>query len=919
MSQTPWSKIAQRMASIGLLPIPTRKSKESLIKWRDVSLSTLTPQYFSTFDDSKCGGIAIVAGPKSGGLECIDVDSRNDLDGSLYDTIVNAIVDYSPALYDRLTIVSTPSGGYHILYRTNINRRNLKLARRLSTEQELEEARAERKAEGKDYENITPYPIVLIETRGDGGYFLGWPSPGYTFIKGNYGTIMEITDDDSNVLMDICTSLDQLPNDGYRSSVNKPKSNAVVNTPSGITEDAPTSVIPDKVQRSASKKYHITPWEDYIRKADVVGYLEKAGWRIVRSIPSPDDGRMVVYLKRPGVSDKDVSATYNHVPGKVFCFSTSTRLPDNKPLNAFDVYLWNEHGGSIKNAVEELEKDGYGVRKGPEPTDTIKQQVLPTSKENRALQVAINQHKDMMRGDHLETWWVVELIEKKNGDIVKKINIKQYKYAKWLEDKGVRCKPEGEALSWILIEGVICRQASKKDILDLTMAYIKTLPNRFDFIDRDDFEEQFVRGMDTYLSDMRIGIVMKFDDSMIMRDEKECSYVAFKNGVLKVNKYGEELLPFSKFHRLIWKNQIKPHNYDIVKSDQDRNNIIESHPFNKFLYNIAGRQDDRHAGLKQLLGYCLSTYKDPSVPAAVILCDSKVSDRSEGGTGKGVLVKALSHIRSTVYEDGKMANKRNQSEFRFSRVTNDSEILHLADVEKGFDFEAMFSLLTEGMPINRKFKAEEFIPYERSPKLVISTNYTVGGRGSSHDRRRVEFELADHYNARRTPFLDFGHHFFDGWGDEQWSGFYAIMSQCIKLYLQNGIPSFIGINIELRKFKDETSSDFLSWFITKFGSKDEIANHGPRVTGKLHFGMLYAEYLGFSGLERSETRPNKFKSFMSSGCSYVGLEMQEISEKRPNGGDHERFLLISMPGTNPVEHVAKTKAAPSTQQTGMFE
>jgi hypothetical protein len=648
--------------------------------------------------------------------------------------------------------------------------------------------------------------------------------------------------------------------------------------------------------------------------------LEDAGWRIVRTIPSPDDGRLVVYLKRPGVSDKDVSATFNHVPGKVFCFSTSTRLPDNKPLNAFDVFLHDKHSGNIKLAVEDLERMGYGVRRSP-VSEASKSTPLPTSKESKAISIALQRNEQMIRGEHLEVWWTVMLTEKKNGDVAKVINIHQYKFVKWLESKGLRCKIEGESVFLILVDGMLCRDISKKEVADLVNDYIYTLPNRFDFIDREDLREHFMKGVHVYLSDIRISMVKAFDYDDLIRDDKEASYIPFENGVLKISKHGESIVPFRLFHKLVWKDAIKKHKYEVPEGDEDRMNTINQHPFNMFLYNISGREQDRLDNLKQLLGYCMVTYKDPSIPAAVILCDSKVSERSEGGTGKGILVKALSYIRSTVYEDGKIANKKNQSEFRFSRVTDSTEILHLADVEKGFDFEAMFSLLTEGMPINRKYRAEEFIPYEKSPKLVISTNYTVGGRGSSHDRRRVEFELADHYNARRTPYSDFGHHFFDGWNTQQWNGFYVIMAQCIKMYMQNGMPKFIGINIDLRKFKDETSSDFLAWFTTKFGSRDEIMQYGPRTSGRFHFGMLYSEYLGFSGLERSETRPNRFKNFVASGCSFVGLEMQEVSEKRAQSSEYERYLHITLPGSGPTDHtegeVARRAMRDSVSQSAL--
>lgn len=215
----------------------------------------------------------------------------------------------------------------------------------------------------------------------------------------------------------------------------------------------------------------------------------------------------------------------------------------------------------------------------------------------------------------------------------------------------------------------------------------------------------------------------------------------------------------------------------------------------------------------------------------------------------------------------------------------------------------MFTLLTEGIPIRKLFKDEVFIPYEDSPKVVISTNFTVAGRGSSHDRRKVEFELADVFSATYTPMDRFkGKAFFDGWDEEEWIGFFGVMIKCLRLYIQYGTPKFEGRNIELRKFIDESSTEFSNWFFDIYGTKEEvIAGNGIKDEryATRSFTDLYQEFLNFAGLERHEARPKKFKQMLDSGCKYVGLELKEETRQGKNG--NERFLIF----TDPKQKVKK--------------
>ena len=83
-------------------------------------------------------------------------------------------------------VVQTKSGGYHVYYRCEQIEGNMKLANRPATPEEIK---------------ATPHlkEVVLIETRGEGGYVIAPPTDGYT--KVNEFKLKVITIDERDTLL----------------------------------------------------------------------------------------------------------------------------------------------------------------------------------------------------------------------------------------------------------------------------------------------------------------------------------------------------------------------------------------------------------------------------------------------------------------------------------------------------------------------------------------------------------------------------------------------------------------------------------------------------------------------------------------------------------------------------------------------
>jgi len=205
----------------------------------------------------------------------------------------------------------------------------------------------------------------------------------------------------------------------------------------------------------------------------------------------------------------------------------------------------------------------------------------------------------------------------------------------------------------------------------------------------------------------------------------------------------------------------------------------------------------------------LHGWKNLAYCPAVILNDEVITDNPEGGTGKGLFMNALSHMKKLVFIDGKSFNF--ERSFAYQTVSADTQILCFDDVKKYFDFERLFSVITEGLTLEKKNRDAIKIPFNKSPKIAITTNYAISGEGTSFERRKWELELAQHYTKEYTPLVEFGRLMFGEWNDEEWCQFDNYMIKNLQNYLEVGLLKSEFVNLKIRKLSAKTGHDFIEW------------------------------------------------------------------------------------------------------------
>ena len=213
--------------------------------------------------------------------------------------------------------------------------------------------------------------------------------------------------------------------------------------------------------------------------------------------------------------------------------------------------------------------------------------------------------------------------------------------------------------------------------------------------------------------------------------------------------------------------------------------------------------------MESTIGFMMHGHKSLSYCPAVILNDEVISDNPEGGTGKGLFMNALSQMKKVIVIDGKQFAF--EKSFPYQLVSADTQILCFDDVKKHFDFERLFSVVTEGLQLEKKNKDAIKIPFSKSPKIAITTNYAIKGTGNSYARRKWEVELHPAYSKNFTPLDEFGKHFFADWNEGEWCVFDYYMTACLQDYLATGLIKSKFVNVNIRQLSAETSHEFIEW------------------------------------------------------------------------------------------------------------
>lgn len=835
----------------GAPPAPTlsrivvNEKKAPVWRWEQFQKTPATPEELEAmWSHPAAHGPGIVCGKVSGGLEVIDIDTKNDPAGTLH---TDYFAQIDPELFARLYIVGTRSGGAHVYYRCAQPEGNQKLAPRPAT--------------AADVDSTPGHPIYLIETRGEGGQVVCPPTPGYSVIQGSEAEIPYLTDIERNELLNLARSF------GTWEPVPEPLPQR---TPSGGSLDT------------------LTPWQDYNQKATagtIRELLEAAGWKFVHS-----RGPKVFYL-RPGKTDSATSGDWNEEKRLFGVFSTNAHpFEPGKGYTPAAVLNALQFAGDWKATGAHLRRLGYGQPiKGERLKGTQRAAAMIRANKSETKILATLQSEGLAENEEgarelLEA--AQSLAEGENGDFWQftqggGVKIQQTAFYTLLESWGFHRLKDAPGV-YIQTEGKVLREVDPGKMAAAVFRYLHQVQAPAEV------ENQFRKQAPQLLAAGALAVNLAELEATALRDTPDAKYLPFLNGLAVMDKAGTvTVIPYSEAPAHIWEPHIIPRTFD-PEPDFPFTLAGNTEPvFYTFLRCIAGEVNHgpteatpRTDYALRVFGYLCDTRKDKARPWAVVLSEETADDNKGGGTGKGIFMHGVNHAAPVCLIPGK--EWKPNDIFSYSRVTAATRCVFLDDVKKGFDLELLNNAITEGLKWRTLYKSERFFPFEDSPKFAISTNYAVDLDAEHAARRARVLEFAPHFGRNRTPADYFGHTLFDDWNQHEWNRFFNLVFYAVAQYRRHGEGLEVKPPSEAHQLKAarlKFGRDFVQWIEE---SREELA--GTTATKE----SIHEKFLRDTGTDKKEYTAHRFYKAMEQAAGELGLPLTAI--RTGSGPRQYRFL-----------------------------
>ena len=633
----------------------------------------------------------------------------------------------------------------------------------------------------------------------------------------------------------------------------------------------------DGYRVSELKQTHITLTDDYKACEYIV---EK--WKHTTSFSDGERNEHIYKLSAMCCSygiPEDVS--FNYIFNNIVIGDFSRRETENTVSSAYNRVAFGTEAFRDYDKENEIARL---IRKGDTPQEiAVKTKV--TEKQ-------VTEIKEVIQNNYDTFWDIIKV--KKGKKEEEKVIFEPFKIKGFLSKNGFRkyLPNEKSDSQYLLITQNKVKTVSRDYIITFLTDYAN--PDKSDKGSQLVFNEFF---NDSYRICSEDGLKKLVDnekdfDKKILKDTKTNVFLLFKNKVINISKNSTKEIEYIDLNKYVWEQRIIQRNF--IPKENHKND------FQDFVSKISDNDTKRIKSLESTIGYLISNHKDKRYQKAVILNDQEINDTPNGGSGKSLLFYALQRFKNGVQLDGKVFS--HQKSFNYSAITHETELMCFDDVKKNFNFEALFSLITEGIEVEQKGKDKFFIPFEDSPKIVITTNYVIKGSGGSHERRRHEVEFYQYFNANKSPLDEYGKQLFNDWNKDEWSSFDNYMLSNVQNFLSNGLIQVESINSDIKRFIQQTHEDFYDWakeddnlleksrcYNNKTLRSFTEDNKGweKTLTNKLFMGWVnnYASFMGFN-IEKGRDGVGRYFR--------LSREEETISDEEKQSGDFEDMKEIEV-------------------------
>lgn len=456
-------------------------------------------------------------------------------------------------------------------------------------------------------------------------------------------------------------------------------------------------------------------------------------------------------------------------------------------------------------------------------------------------------------------------------------------YTKWIEvlyRLGIRRFDIDKNFIFVRINNQIVEEVSVTHIQDIFINYLEKLPEKLgEGVTREALISKFYRNPSHYFCESRFNLLRPKEQFDFAADTKDNCLIYFRNGFVSCDSNGYTLNDYANLKGLIWKNQIVDN--DFTELNFTSLTPVQRGEFSHFIYNICNNDYDRYESLLTIIGYLMHSHFVGKLKA-VIFTDSKISNAPNGRTGKTLLGQALGYLKKYSEINGKDFDPTNKH--KYQEVNLDTQIVHLNDVRKNFDFETLFNDITEGIVVDKK----NVKPFKVKAKIIVSTNKTIKVEGASGKDRAIEFEFADYYNEDFSPETEFGHWFFRDWSNDEWAKFYNLLLYSICLYFKKGLIVASPVNLNKRKLLETTNEDFVEFMDSQV--REGLIKAGIEYDKKELLERFLSENPEY--LEVKSFKQRRFTDFLRAYSKYSGKFSPIVPEIHERKCGANRYIIF---------------------------
>jgi hypothetical protein len=560
------------------------------------------------------------------------------------------------------------------------------------------------------------------------------PSPGYSIRNGAFADLQELTESEMMHVVDVCMQLNKYEGQKSKKGNNMP----VLRMPADL---APYF-------REFDKKVPID-W--------VIEILERLGWTTDGNVKRKAfDGQTWEYMKywRPGKDHREPASANLWLQSKRFSvFTTSTILPAFGGDQAFS----HLPSGLLYHFSDRDWKAAYAqIRE----TADVQRIELP-----QAIPMAYS-----IISNNREVW---------------RIDVKGI--MDWAVRGGyqwMRMSVTADS-SRILIR-VIDNVIYETDTADLQRHYIEEVNRTYPDTGPNQVLYAFMPSIVKYMEALPV-----FDEPLI-RDERDKSFIFFRNGVLRITKTTAELVKYTDIDGCVFSRHIK--DFDYVPT-------TEHGVFGEFI-DMVSIDTEHKRYIMTALGFILHYFKLRDYAKAVMIIeDVEDQEQARGRSGKGIIAQFVEWIRWTVQQDGR--NYKSDSQFKMQQIVPGVQVFYLNDPAPTVLMNQFYNYITDDMLIEAKGKKSYTIPFRHSPKLLITTNYLPNLESDSDKDRFIVLAIKKTFSANFSVREAFpGQTFFDDdWGMDDRNGAVRFAVDCLQAYLSSGVVVYM--NDDMRRNADQ--------------------------------------------------------------------------------------------------------------------